>query len=146
MGIELPDPELFRLHAALAGVLHTSGAADIFNLIVYRRNPSQPPVPSADGEAFFKEIVEDNELGALRRSIAAMWSYSFQLVSVHPSQFYDLACIVCPISTASYVHRQRCIPVRPLSAFCKCALTCYSFRAEALVGWSAGHLGGATTP
>ncbi|TBU53751.1 hypothetical protein BD310DRAFT_951900 [Dichomitus squalens] len=61
------------LHAALAGVLHTSGAADIFNLIVYRRNPSQPPVPSADGEAFFKEIVEDNELGALRRSIAAMW-------------------------------------------------------------------------
>ncbi|TBU28377.1 hypothetical protein BD311DRAFT_663508 [Dichomitus squalens] len=74
MGIELPDPELFRLHAALAGVLHTSGAADIFNLVVYRRNPSQLPVPSADGEAFFKEIVEDNELGALRRSIAAMWS------------------------------------------------------------------------
>ncbi|TBU29339.1 hypothetical protein BD311DRAFT_806330 [Dichomitus squalens] len=74
MGVELPDPELFRLHAALAGVLNMSGAAGIFQLIMDRQNPGQPPVPSADGEAFFKEIVEDNELGALRQSIAEMWS------------------------------------------------------------------------
>ncbi len=69
VGVELPDPELLRLHAALTGVLRMSGAAGVFKLIMERQNPGNPPVPSADGEAFMKEII-DPELRDLREAVA----------------------------------------------------------------------------
>ena len=58
LGIDLPDPELLRLHAALTGVLRLSGAAVVFDDIKWCRGPGSPPVPSADGAAFFKHIVD----------------------------------------------------------------------------------------
>ncbi|KAI0713968.1 hypothetical protein C8Q76DRAFT_473288 [Earliella scabrosa] len=48
VSVDLPDPELLRLHAALAGVFHLSGAVDVFPLIARR----------ADGDAFMQSIVE----------------------------------------------------------------------------------------
>ena len=48
VSVALPDPELLRLHAALAGVFHLSGAVDVFRLIARR----------ADGDAFMQSVVE----------------------------------------------------------------------------------------
>ncbi|KAI1783474.1 hypothetical protein LXA43DRAFT_903492, partial [Ganoderma leucocontextum] len=67
-----PHPELLRLHAALTGVLRMSGAAGVFELIMDRRGPGNPPVPSADGEAFLKEVM-DPEVQELWESVAGMW-------------------------------------------------------------------------
>lgn len=58
VGVDLPDPDLVRLHAALADVLHMSGARHVFDLISVRCGPCSPPVPSADGDSFMKDIVD----------------------------------------------------------------------------------------
>ena len=73
--VDLPDPNLLRLHAALAGVFHLTNVVYIFRLIAKRsREPGSPPVPSADGDAFMKSIVE-SEGDQLWQSVAMMWSH-----------------------------------------------------------------------
>ena len=74
MDIDLPDPgELLRLHAALTGVLRMSGAAEVFDDKKERRGPGNPPVPSADGEAFFKDVVDvEPNLLELREAVAQL--------------------------------------------------------------------------
>ncbi len=73
MGIDLPDPELLRLHVALTGVLRMSGAAEVFDDMKERRGPGNPPVPSADGEAFFKDVVDvEPNLLELREAVAQL--------------------------------------------------------------------------
>ncbi|KAI1784184.1 hypothetical protein LXA43DRAFT_1101650 [Ganoderma leucocontextum] len=77
MGIDLPDPELLQLHAALTGVLRLSGAAEVFDDIKERRGPGNPPVPSADGAAFFKDVVDVvPDIHDLREAVAQMWPTS----------------------------------------------------------------------
>ncbi|KAI0731170.1 hypothetical protein C8Q76DRAFT_793256 [Earliella scabrosa] len=73
VSVDPPDPDLLRLHAALAGVFHSTGAARVFHWIVQRREPGDPPVPSADGESFMERIV-DPQGHQLWQSVAAMWS------------------------------------------------------------------------
>ena len=74
VSVDLPDPNLLRLHAALAGVFHLTNVVCIFRLIEKRsREPGSPPVPSADGEAFMKSIVEP-EGDQLWQSVAMIWS------------------------------------------------------------------------
>ncbi|KAI1783437.1 hypothetical protein LXA43DRAFT_1046692, partial [Ganoderma leucocontextum] len=71
-GIDLPSHELICLHAALAGVLHMSGAAGVFKLIADRHNHGDPPVPSTDGEMFWKGVVDGQGGGDLRQSVESM--------------------------------------------------------------------------
>lgn len=71
VGVDLPDPELLRLHAALTGVLRMSGAAEVFQLIMERRGPDNPPVPSGDGKAFMNEVV-DSTMHRLRVAVSDM--------------------------------------------------------------------------
>jgi hypothetical protein len=51
MGIELPRAEFFRIHAAIAGVLHMSGAGRFFDELLAKFNDYEdgPVVPSDDG-------------------------------------------------------------------------------------------------
>ncbi|TBU53890.1 hypothetical protein BD310DRAFT_829190 [Dichomitus squalens] len=57
-GIDLPDPELLRVHAALAILLHSSGAAGIFDTMIrWRSDRNHHGVPEASGRAFWESVV-----------------------------------------------------------------------------------------
>ena len=49
-GVEVPSRELLRLHAAVAGVLNLSGAAEILDFYKDRSGTGEPAVRSHDGE------------------------------------------------------------------------------------------------
>jgi hypothetical protein len=44
--IDLPNAKLLEIHAAIAKVLHMSGAAECLDLVMDRFNPESFPVPS----------------------------------------------------------------------------------------------------
>ena len=58
--VDLPDPALLRLHAALAGVLWRSGAPASFDRLFCRPAwlPGFPHWPAPSGEAFWRSVVE----------------------------------------------------------------------------------------
>ncbi|OSD07482.1 hypothetical protein PYCCODRAFT_1474016 [Trametes coccinea BRFM310] len=59
VGIDLPNPTLLRMHAALAKVLHASGAAEIFDAFLLQPSSSAGPVIAAEyGLSFAENIVE----------------------------------------------------------------------------------------
>ena len=56
---ELPDPALIRVHAALAGVLHLSGAYTTFvRLFLELEDSGHSAYPSPGGSAFWRSVVE----------------------------------------------------------------------------------------
>ena len=64
-GVDLPARELLRAHAALALVLHGSGAKDAFGILQNvvparypRTSPSSSLCPGATGGAFWRSVVE----------------------------------------------------------------------------------------
>ncbi len=70
VSVDLPDRDLLRMHAALAEVIHMSGAVRVFLSILYTP-PGRTPTsssPRADGEAFMKGIV-DPEVHQLSQSV-----------------------------------------------------------------------------
>ncbi|TBU24579.1 hypothetical protein BD311DRAFT_809892 [Dichomitus squalens] len=57
-GIDLPNPELLRVHAALTILLRSSGAADIFDTMIrWRSTEYHQSVPEASGRAFWESVV-----------------------------------------------------------------------------------------
>ncbi|KAI9059241.1 hypothetical protein FKP32DRAFT_1596592 [Trametes sanguinea] len=59
IGIALPNPTLLRTHAALAKVLHASGAAEIFDPFLPEPGSTADPVIAAEyGSSFAENIVE----------------------------------------------------------------------------------------
>ncbi len=62
-GVDLPDRELLRTHAALTSVLHRSGVIDAFNYLRYhlplRYWGAGPSVyPASTGSAFWRSVVD----------------------------------------------------------------------------------------
>ena len=56
---ELPDPALIRVHAALAGALHLSGAYATFSrLFLELEDSGHSAYPSPGGSAFWRSVVE----------------------------------------------------------------------------------------
>ncbi|TBU36677.1 hypothetical protein BD309DRAFT_877914 [Dichomitus squalens] len=57
-GVDLPNPKLLRVHAALTILLRSSGAADIFDTMIrWRSNEHHQSVPEASGRAFWESVV-----------------------------------------------------------------------------------------
>ena len=58
--VDLPSRTLLRAHAALAGVLHRSGAVDVFRVLRYAHDYgcSQSVYPASTGSAFWRSVVE----------------------------------------------------------------------------------------
>ncbi|TFY66162.1 hypothetical protein EVG20_g4926 [Dentipellis fragilis] len=67
-GIPLPSPNLLQLHAALSGVLHMSGAADMLQIFNNPPDSGGPAVCSGQGEDFMHEVIEydGNHISRLR--------------------------------------------------------------------------------
>ncbi|KAI0779263.1 hypothetical protein C8Q74DRAFT_1446868 [Fomes fomentarius] len=69
VSVDLPDRDLLRMHAALAEIIHMSGAVRVFLSILYPPpGRSTSSSPRADGEAFMKGIV-DPEVHQLSQSV-----------------------------------------------------------------------------
>ncbi|KAI9059250.1 hypothetical protein FKP32DRAFT_1596598 [Trametes sanguinea] len=59
VGIDLPNPTLLRMHAALTKVMHASGAAEIFDAFRPEPGSSAEPVIAAEyGSSFVENIVD----------------------------------------------------------------------------------------
>ena len=57
-GIDLPNPQLLRVHAALAALLSLSGARDIFDTMLrWRSHENNFGVPEASGSAFWESVA-----------------------------------------------------------------------------------------
>lgn len=56
--IDLPDPQLIKIHAALAGVLNLSGAAELFEILDPPPGSDSPAVAAEDGDAFMNFVVK----------------------------------------------------------------------------------------
>lgn len=67
MGIPIPDPLFFRIHAGVAGVLHMSGAAEVIDLVLERFRGIGP-----SGDIFTAEDFESPGLVDLKESIRNM--------------------------------------------------------------------------
>ncbi|KAH9936978.1 uncharacterized protein B0H18DRAFT_1150013 [Fomitopsis serialis] len=59
MEIPLPSCELLCLHAALAGVLHLSGAGTLLCFLRDELGAGGHAVQSLDGQSFMKQLIED---------------------------------------------------------------------------------------
>ncbi|KAI0801456.1 hypothetical protein C8Q74DRAFT_1365055 [Fomes fomentarius] len=55
-GIDLPDGDLLKVHAALTGVLHRSAAIEAFTTLIDYDGYDTPPPPTGSG--FWKSVVE----------------------------------------------------------------------------------------
>ncbi|TFY60621.1 hypothetical protein EVG20_g7350 [Dentipellis fragilis] len=70
--IALPSPQLLQLHAALAGVLNMSGAAEILQMFKNPPDSDSPAVRSDYGEDFEYEVIKyDGDKLSRMRDLAA---------------------------------------------------------------------------
>ena len=73
--VPLPSRALLRLHAALASVIHLSGAAEAFEILTSPHGAGGPAVRSKSGADFMEEVVDyDGKISTtydLREAVAS---------------------------------------------------------------------------
>ena len=69
--VDLPNPELLRLHSALTRVMYLSGAAEIFPEPSRDGASGTPQIAANYGAGFFEKFVDDR-IADLRHTLSGL--------------------------------------------------------------------------